>query len=73
MTLITSRIPSPCQFVNLSTGLSPALIGIIGIFAHRSSEPPEQSYEGEQHASTPLMFGPKSSIWTPSASATVSG
>jgi len=70
MTLITSRVPSPCQFVNLSTGLSPALMGI---FAYRSSEPPEQSYEGEQHASTPLMFGPKSSIWTPSASATVSG
>jgi hypothetical protein len=32
-------------------------------FAHRSSEPQEQSYEGERNASAPLMLGSKVIDW----------
>jgi len=41
--------------------LSPALA--IAIFAHSALSLDKWSYEGERHASTPLTFGAKSSIF----------
>jgi hypothetical protein len=40
---------------------SPALS--IAVFAHSALSLDKWSYEGEQHASTPLTFGAKSSIF----------